>query len=304
MGTTTEADGAGRGARTSRPHVLPWIAYGVCAVVWGSTYVAIAMALESFPPNGMVAVRFAAASVLTLAAGRLLREPLPKLRELPHLALVGLLLLGVCNVLIVWSETRVSSGVAAVLAALTPAWFGVLTARSEPLGGRGWTGTVLGLLGVVLLVGPGLDGGVDLAGAAAILLATALWAVGTLHHRKHVTGGGGLTNAGLEMLAAAIFGLATAPFTGGFVNGVPTTRALLAVGYLALFGSGLAYTAHLYLTKVWNPVRAGTYAYLNPVIAVLLGAALLGEAFNLRMAAGMVVILAGVALVQYRSRTG
>ena len=106
------------------------------------------------------------------------------------------------------------------------------------------------------------------------------------------------------MLAAAIFGLATAPFTGGFVNGVPTTRALLAVGYLALFGSGLAYTAHLYLTKVWNPVRAGTYAYLNPVIAVLLGAALLGEAFNLRMAAGMVVILAGVALVQYRSRAG
>ena len=285
-----------------RSTVLPWVAYAVCAVVWGSTYFAIAVALESFPPFGMVAVRFGFASVLALAVGRLLREPWPARRELPHLALVGVLLLGVCNALIVWSETRVSSGVAAVLAALTPAWFGVLTARSEPLGGRGWTGTGLGLLGVVLLVGPGAEGGVDLGGVAAILLATALWAVGTLHHRKYVRGGGVLTNAGLEMLAAALLGTVAAPFWGGFVRGAVTPRALLALGYLVVFGSCIAYTAHTYLSKAWNPVRAGTYAYLNPVIAVLLGAAFLREAFNARMVLGMAVILAGVALVQYRSR--
>jgi drug/metabolite transporter (DMT)-like permease len=280
------------------------VAYAICAVVWGSTYFAIAVALESFPPYGMVAVRFSAASVLCLAVGRFLREPLPSLRQIPHLALVGVLLLGVCNALIVWSETRVSSGVAATLAALTPAWFGILTARSEPLGARGWAGTVLGLAGVVLLVGPWAEGGVDLTGAAAILLATVLWAVGTLHHRKHVKGGGALTNAGLEMAAAALFGALAAPFAGGFVRGVPTTKALLAIGYLVVFGSCIAYTAHIYLAKAWNPVRAGTYAYLNPVIAVLLGSAILGEAFGARMAAGMVVILAGVALVQYRSRGG
>jgi drug/metabolite transporter (DMT)-like permease len=288
----------------SRASLLPWIAYAICAVVWGSTYFAIAVALESFPPYGMVAVRFSAASVLCLAVGRFLREPLPSLRQIPHLALVGVLLLGVCNALIVWSETRVSSGVAATLAALTPAWFGILTVRSEPLGARGWAGTVLGLAGVVLLVGPWAEGGVDLTGAAAILLATVLWAVGTLHHRKHVKGGGALTNAGLEMAAAALFGALAAPFAGGFVRGVPTTKALLAIGYLVVFGSCIAYTAHIYLAKAWNPVRAGTYAYLNPVIAVLLGSAILGEAFGARMAAGMVVILAGVALVQYRSRGG
>jgi drug/metabolite transporter (DMT)-like permease len=272
--------------------------------VWGSTYFAIAVALESFPPYGMVAVRFSIASALSLAVGRLLREPFPSLRELPHLALVGVLLLGVCNALIVWSETRVSSGVAAVLAALTPAWFGVLTARSEPLGGRGWTGTGLGLAGVVLLVGPGRQGGVDLGGVGAILLATALWAVGTLHHRRYVKGGGALTNAGLEMLAAALIGSLAAAFGGGFARGPVTPKALLAIGYLAVFGSCLAYTAHLYLTKAWNPVRAGTYAYLNPVIAVLLGTLFLGETFNARMALGMAVILGGVALVQYRSRRG
>ncbi len=291
-------------AAAPRRNVLPWVAYGVCAVVWGSTYFAIAVALESFPPYGMVAVRFGFASVLTLAIGRLLREPWPSRSELPHLALVGVLLLGICNALIVWSETRVSSGVAAVLAALTPAWFGILTARTEPLGIRGWVGTGLGLGGVVLLVGPGTTGGVDLAGVAAILLATALWAVGTLHHRKHVKGGGALTNAGLEMLAAALLGLVLAPFGGGFVRGSVTPKALLAISYLAVFGSCLAYTAHLYLSKAWSPARAGTYAYLNPVIAVLLGAAFLGEAFNARMGLGMVVILAGVALVQYRSQGG
>ncbi len=280
------------------------MAYAICAVVWGSTYFGIAVALESFPPYGMVAVRFSAASILSLAVGRLLKEPFPALRQIPHLAFVGVLLLGVCNALVVWSETRVSSGVAATLAALTPAWFGILTARSEPLGARGWAGTVLGLAGVVLLVGPWADGGVDLAGAAAILVATGLWAVGTLHHRRHVKEGGALTNAGLEMAAAALFGALAAPFAGGFVRGVPSTKALVAIGYLAVFGSCIAYTAHVYLAKAWNPVRAGTYAYLNPVIAVLLGSAILGEAFDVRMGLGMVVILAGVALVQYRSRAG
>jgi drug/metabolite transporter (DMT)-like permease len=287
-----------------RSNVLPWIAYAVCAIVWGSTYFAIAVALESFPPYGMVAVRFGVASVLSLGVGSLLREPWPSRRELPHLAFVGVLLLGICNALVVWSETRVSSGVAAVLAALTPAWFGILTARTEPLGGRGWIGTGLGLVGVVLLVGPGTEGGVDLGGVAAILLATFLWAIGTLHHRKHVHGGGALTNAGLEMLAAALLGVLLAPFGGGFVRGAVTPKALLAIGYLAVFGSCVAYTAHIYLSKAWSPARAGTYAYLNPVIAVLLGAALLGETFNARMALGMAVVLAGVALVQYRSRGG
>lgn len=122
---------------TPRSTVLPWVAYGVCAVVWGSTYFGIAVALESFPPYGMVAVRFSFAALLALGVGRLLREPLPKRAELPHLALVGVLLLGVCNALVVWAETRVSSGVAAVLAALTPAWFGVLRHGPSLSGGAG-----------------------------------------------------------------------------------------------------------------------------------------------------------------------
>ncbi len=291
-----------RGAERDRAQLVAWLAYATCAVVWGSTYLAIAVALDSFTPYGMVAVRFGIAAVLTLGLGRLLGEPLPSARELPHLLWVGTLLLGICNTLVVWSERHVSSGVAAVLCALVPAWFAVLTMKSEPLGARGWAGTALGLAGVAVLVAPSGGHAISLAGVGAILVSTALWAVGTLHHRNHVRGGGVLTNAGIEMVAAAVIGNVAAPLFGGFVTRPPTPRALVAVGYLAIFGSCLAYTAHSYLAKAWNPVRSGTYAYLNPVIAVVLGAALLGERFTPRMGLGMAVILAGVALVQYRGR--
>jgi drug/metabolite transporter (DMT)-like permease len=103
------------------------------------------------------------------------------------------------------------------------------------------------------------------------------------------------------MATAACLALVVAPLTGGFLRGIVHPRELLAVLYLAVFGSCVAYTAHGYLARTWNPVRLGTYAYLNPVIAVLLGVALLGEDFSLRMAGGMLVILLGVALVQLRS---
>ena len=281
--------------------LMPWLAYATVSVVWGSTYLAIAVALESFTTYGMVAVRFAAAAVLTLGMGRVLREPLPTRRELPHLLWIGTLMLGICNALVVWSEQHVSSGVAAVLCAMTPAFAGLLTMREEPLGVRGWAGTGVGLAGVAILVAPSAGHSIDLLGAGAILAATVLWAVGTIHHRRHVRSTSVLTCAGLEMLAAAVIGLVVAPLTGGFVRGVPTHRAILAVLYLVLFGSCLAYTAFGYLTKAWHPARAGTYAYLNPVIAVFLGGVILGETFTARMGVGMAVILGGVALVQYRT---
>ncbi len=291
----------GTAGASSAGGVGPWLAYGTVSVVWGSTYLAIAVALESFTTYGMVAVRFSVAAVFTLVLGRVLREPLPPRRELPHLLWVGTLLLGICNALVVWAEQHVSSGVAAVLCAMTPAFAGLLTLREEPLGVRGWAGTGVGLAGVGILVAPSSGHSIDLVGTGAILAATVIWAVGTIHHRRHIRSRSILTCAGVEMLAAAVIGLLVAPLTGGFVKGVPTQKALLAVAYLALFGSCLAYTAFGFLTKAWHPVRAGTYAYLNPVIAVFLGALLLGETFTARMGLGMAVILGGVALVQYRT---
>ena len=280
--------------------MLAWLAYLTVAVVWGSTYFAIALGLASFTPYGMVAARFSVASILALGLGRLRREPWPPLREVGHLAIVGALLLGTSNALISWAELHVSSGLAAVLAALVPLWLAVFSMAKESLGAKGWAGLALGLVGVGVLVWPTGTVHVPPAGLAALIAAPMIWSWGTLHGKRFVHGGGLLTNVGLQMGTAAVIGLALAPLTGGFLRGPLTPKALGAVGYLTLFGSMLAFSAYIYLAKAWPPAKMGTYAYLNPLVAVLLGTLILHEPFGPRGVLGMAIILAAVALVQLR----
>jgi drug/metabolite transporter (DMT)-like permease len=277
--------------------MLAWIAYATVALVWGSTYFAMALGIQAFTPYGMMAWRFTAGAVLALMIGRLQGEPLPTRKNLPHLALVGAFLLAGANSLVACSETRVSSGVAAILSALVP--LGLALWDRERLSGRTWTGLALGLGGVAILTNP-LEGSVDLRGVAILLLAVALWSYGTIHGKRHVKGGGLMTNVGVEMLAAALLCHLIALGTGGYTHAPLTGKALSALGYLVIFGSVVAFTAYVYIAKVWSPAKMGTYAYLNPLVAVLLGSIFLKEPFNARMAAGMAVVLAGVAIVQVR----
>jgi len=169
----------------------------------------------------------------------------------------------------------------------------------ERLSGRTWAGLALGLAGVAILTNP-LQGAVDLGGVAILLLAVALWSYGTIHGKRHVKGGGMMTNVGIEMLAAALLCHVIALATGGYTHAPLTAKALSALGYLVVFGSVVGFTAYVYIAKVWSPAKMGTYAYLNPLVAVLLGCAFLREPFNSRMALGMAVVLAGVAVVQLR----
>jgi drug/metabolite transporter (DMT)-like permease len=281
--------------------MLAWLAYLTVAVVWGSTYFAIALGLESFTPYGMVAARFSVASVLALGLGRLRRESWPPLREAGHLMVVGALLLGGSNALVSYAELHVSTSLVAILAALVPLWLAVFSMAREPLGPKGWTGIVLGIAGVVVLVWPHGSVRIHGGGLAAMVAAPLIWAWGTLHGKHHVHGGSLLTNVGIQMLTAALIGLAVAPFSGGFLRGPVTPKALVAIAYLAAFGSLLAFSAYIYLAKAWPPAKMGTYAYLNPVVAVLLGGIVLHETFGLREILGMTIILAAVALVQLRS---
>jgi drug/metabolite transporter (DMT)-like permease len=280
--------------------MLAWLAYLTVAVVWGSTYFAIALGLESFTPYGMVAARFSLAAVLALGLGRLRREAWPPRREVGHLMVVGALLLGGSNALVSYAELHVSTSLVAILAALVPLWLAVFTMAKEPLGPKGWTGIVLGIAGVAVLVWPHGSVRIHGGGLAAMVAAPLIWAWGTLHGKHHVHGGSLLTNVGIQMLTAALIGLAAAPFTGGFLRGPVTHKALGAIAYLAAFGSLLAFSAYIYLAKAWPPAKMGTYAYLNPVVAVLLGGIVLHEAFGPREILGMAIILAAVALVQLR----
>jgi drug/metabolite transporter (DMT)-like permease len=283
--------------------MLAWLAYLTVAVVWGSTYFFIALGLESFTPYGMVAGRFTVAALLALGLGRLRGEAWPPRREFGHLVLVGALLLGGSNALVSFAELHMSTGLVAILAALVPLWLAVFSMAREPLGPKGWVGILLGILGVAVLVWPSGGLRVHLGGLAAMVAAPLIWSWGTLHGKHHVHAGGTMTNAGIQMLTAAIIGLVVAPLSGGFLRGPLTPKALYAIGYLALFGSVLAYSAFIYLAKAWPPAKMGTYAYLNPIVAVLLGSLVLHETFGPREILGMVVILAAVALVQLRSAT-
>ena len=280
--------------------MLAWLAYLTVAVVWGSTYFAIALGLGTFTPYGMVAARFSVAALLALALGRLRREPWPSLREGGHLMVVGALLLGGSNALVSYAELHVSTGLVAVLAALVPLWLAVFSMAKAPLGPKGWAGILLGIGGVAVLIWPSGGLRIHAGGLVAMIAAPLIWAWGTLHGKHFVHGGGLLTNVGIQMLTAALIGLVVAPLSGGFLRGPVTHKALFAVAYLTLFGSLLAFSAYIYLAKAWPPAKMGTYAYLNPVVAVLLGSLILHEPFGPREILGMTVILAAVALVQLR----
>ncbi len=276
--------------------MLAWLAYAICAVVWGSTYFGIAVGIQSFTPFGMVASRYLLAGLVALGLSRALKEPPQPRRNLPHLVLQGTLLLGISNALVTWAEGRVPSGITAILCSMTPLFYGLL--GKEALEARRWIGLLLGLVGVFVLSRPAPGAKLDLYGGGAIVLATFLWAYGTLHGRRHVVGQGLMGQVGVQMLAGGSFALVLTPFTGGFLHAPLTWTSGLAVGYLMLFGSLVAYSAFGYLSRVWSPTRMSTYTYLNPLVAVLLGVAFLGEPFGWRTVAGLLIILASVALVQ------
>ncbi len=277
--------------------MLAWLAYATIALVWGSTYFAIALGLDVYTAYGLVAWRFTLGAVLALLIGRLQKEPLPSKESLPHLALVGVLMLSGSNALVSWAETRVSSGLAAILCALVPVALALFD-RAR-LTGRAWAGLGLGLVGLAVLTDP-LAGAVDLKGVGALLLAVTLWSYATLHGKRHLKSGGLMTTVGLEMTAAALVAHAAIPLAGGYTHAPLTRSAVAAMLYLAVFGSVLAFTAYIYLAKAWTPAKMGTYAYLNPIVAVVLGCVWLKESFNGRMVVGMLIVLASVALVQLR----
>ncbi len=280
---------------------MAWLAYGVCALVWGSTYFAIALGIASFTPFGMVATRYLAAGALALLLARLRGETPPLRRDLPHLMFQGLLLLGLSNALVTWAEGRVPSGLTAILCATTPFFYALM--NREGMNGRSFLGLAVGFSGVAVLAWkPGQGLALNPLGLAGILLATFLWAFGTLYARKRVQGHSLLGNVGVQMLTGGAFGLVMTRFTGGFLHGSLTLKAALAVAFLAIFGSLITQTAFNYLSRVWPPAKMSTYSFLNPVVAVLLGSLFLREAFTLRVLLGMLVILAGVALVQFPVR--
>jgi drug/metabolite transporter (DMT)-like permease len=293
-----------------------WLALGTVYLVWGSTYFGIAVAIESIPPFLMLAVRFIVAGGLLVAWDAVRHRGAftpPTRREIRDSAVVGALLLGIGNGFVAFGEQTVASGIAAILVAMMPLWlavFGWLYFR-ERLPRLVVLGVAIGLAGVVLLVWPTGAGanGFDALGIGVLLVAPIGWAHGSLFaaHRGQLPRSP-LTASGLQMLAGAIVLIVEGALTGEFSQvhlEAVTLRSLVALVYLIAIGSMVAYTAYAWLLRHVPLSLVGTYAYVNPVVAVALGAALLAEPISPRTLVASAVIVTAVAMiVTARGRLG
>jgi drug/metabolite transporter (DMT)-like permease len=284
-----------------------WLAMATIYLVWGSTYLGIAIAIESLPPFLMAAVRFLIAGGLLLAwevirtRGRLV---LPSRREIRDSAIVGGLLLGIGNGFVAFGEQTVASGIAAILVAMIPLWlvvFGRLYFR-ERVSRLAALGVAIGLVGVAVLVWPaGGANAFDPLGILILVLAPIGWAHGTLFsaHRARLPRSP-LLASGLQMLAGALLLAIEGTLTGEPARFHPeaiSPASALALAYLVVFGSMLAFTTYAWLLRHAPLSLVGTYAYVNPVVAVVLGAIFLAEPVSARTLVASAVIVAAVAMI-------
>jgi drug/metabolite transporter (DMT)-like permease len=266
-------------------------------VIWGSTYLAVHFALqEGLPPFLMAGTRFMVAGSLLYGALRLRGEDNPSGRQWAAGAVLGTLLLLLGNGAVVFAQQWVSSGVVALVVGSVPLWAALFSGLLGQWPGRAerW-GLVIGFLGIVLLnLGSDLRGNV--AATLALMIGPLSWALGsTLASRLPLARG--LMSSATQMLTGGALFLTVSQVRGEHLTALPSTKALLSVAYLIVFGSLVAFSAYGYLLRHTRPALALSYAYVNPVVAVLLGAGLAGESLSPSGFIAMGAILGAVVLI-------
>jgi drug/metabolite transporter (DMT)-like permease len=288
---------------------LQVLAFAAVYLIWGSTYLAIRVGVRTLPPFLMAGCRFLAAGGILYAILRARGVAAPTAAEWRRGALAGLLMLTAGNGLVTWAETRIASNLAALLVAAVPLFMAVLDWLRP--GGvapqrRVWIGIAVGAAGMALLVmNRGSGGGMDTSAAAvaAVLMASLCWAAGSLYSRY-----GGMNAHPLMAAAQQMIAGGAAQLVLSAVQGEParlsaaslSATSLLAFAYLTIFGSLVAFSAFGWLVKVSTPARLSTTAYVNPVVAVILGWALLGERLSPQALAGAGLIVCAVAVMTLR----
>jgi drug/metabolite transporter (DMT)-like permease len=278
------------------PRLLIPLSLFALYIIWGSTYLAIRYALESYPPFLLAGVRFLIAGVLLFGFLRLRGVAAPSRRQWRNAAITGVLLLGFGNGMVCFAEQRVSSGIAAVAVASMPLFAALFSSLyGERPTSREGLGLAIGFIGVVVLnLGNGLSA--SRLGAAALLLAAMCWALGSVWSKRQDMPKGPM-NTAAQMLCASGALITVALSAGERLPARPSVHATLAVAYLIVFGSIIAFSAYLYVLKHVRPALATSYAYVNPPVAVLFGLLLVGEHVGPYDLAGMAIILLGVGVI-------
>lgn len=278
-------------------------------IAWGSTYLAIRFAVQTMPPFLMAAVRFLVAGSILFVYRRLAGDPLPRWNEARSAGIVGLFLLLGGNGAVVWAEQTVPSGLAALMVSSSPLWMMLLEA-ARPGGARptrrAILGIAIGFVGVLLLLWPGKSGGllqVAPWGAGVLVFATLAWAFGSIYSRYAELPVAPLMGSAVEMLvggaALALLGAVTGEFSQVNLAAI-STPSLAGLLYLIIGGSLIGYTAYTWLLRVAPTSLVSTYAYVNPLVALLIGSLLGKEDLSARTLLAAAVILGSVALITVR----
>jgi drug/metabolite transporter (DMT)-like permease len=289
--------------RTRRLAYGAWIA--VC-LIWGTTYLAIRVTLETMPPVLMSGWRWLIAGAILTGILRARGYALVPRQGWGRAALLGFLLLVLGNGLVAWAEQWVPSGLTAVIVAASPFWMvGIEAAHKngEPVGVRVASGLALGFAGIVLLVWPDLKGSGGtgfLAGVVALQIACIAWAIGSSYSRRHAKDENLLGAAAAQLIAAGAMMVALGTLHGDWRALHAGVRTGAAFAYLATVGSIGGFVAYTYALRHLPIAVVSLYAYINPIIAVALGALLLAERFDSRTAIAAALVLGGVAIVQSR----
>lgn len=289
-------------AKRNRTRIL--LAFGAVYFIWGSTFLFIKYAIETMPPFLMAGSRFLIAGVVMLVAVLWRGAPRPTRRQVLVAAFTGMLMISFGNGAVVWSEQTVPSGIVALIVATVPLWM-VLIDWLRPHGVRPrspvFVGLGLGLIGIAVLVGPSaLDGHGSALGMFIVVLGSLSWAAGSIITRRAERPSSPLVWTALQMTGGGVVFLVMSLLAGEpghFDASTVSLRSLIGWVYLILAGSMLGYTAYVYLLGVVSAAKAATYAYVNPVIAVLLGWAFAGEPIGVRTLVAAAIILAGVAII-------
>jgi drug/metabolite transporter (DMT)-like permease len=290
---------------TEHPKIKVILGFAAIYIIWGSTYLAIRFAVDTLPPFMMAGLRFVLGGLLFYAWARIGGAEKPQPSHWWPAALIGLLLAGGGTGLVSWAEVTVPSGLTALLVAMVPMWI-VLADWVRPGGVRPTRLMVLGLLlgfaGVGLLIDPtnmtGADD-IDKFGAFLVIVATISWATGSIYSRHAHQPKSKTVGAGMQMICGGFGLLIASGLTGefsGFDYGSVTFESWLALGYLITIGSG-AFAVYIWLLAASTPAKVATYAYVNPIIALLLGNLLAGEALNVRMVGCSAMIIVAVVII-------
>lgn len=287
-----------------------WIAFIAVCVIWGTTYLAIKVALETIPPFLMGGIRYVIAGVLLSSILIARGEKLPPPAEWGRLALLGFLMITLGNGGVNWGEQYLASGITAVVIATSPFWMVAVDAffpGGEKLSLRKFIGLAVGFSGIVLLVWPdltleGANGRQVLLGVLALQIACLGWSISSSYTKRHAVNRSVLSVAAVQMFFGGFFMMAIGTVSGEWSVISLTPRTASALAYLIVAGSLVAFAAYSYALRHLPISTVSLYTYVNPVIAVALGTLLLGEPFRLSMVVAALVIVLGIAIVRSKQR--